>query len=185
MTTADVATLQAGNTVRSGKQPQLGTGLLISVETSRARVFFPAFGEKVFNPMIAALQGAIATTAEEALFAILRDIQPWERENAHHRVYAVELRDEVRRDFDFESRNPQMRPDRACLYVGGTGLTPEERFKNHLAGYKSARLVSQFGLRLRPDLYGHFPPVHWKRLTLLEPAFAELLRSWGHGVWQN
>jgi hypothetical protein len=37
--------------------------------------------------------------------------------------------------------------------VGSSARSPEERFEQHLRGYKSARLVKRFALRLRPDLY--------------------------------
>jgi hypothetical protein len=39
------------------------------------------------------------------------------------------------------------------VYVGSSARSPEERFAQHERGYKSARLVKRFGLRLRPDLY--------------------------------
>jgi hypothetical protein len=39
------------------------------------------------------------------------------------------------------------------VYVGSSARTPEERFEQHLRGYKSARLVKRYALRLRPDLY--------------------------------
>jgi hypothetical protein len=37
--------------------------------------------------------------------------------------------------------------------VGSSARSPEERFAQHERGYKSARLVKRFALRLRPDLY--------------------------------
>jgi hypothetical protein len=39
------------------------------------------------------------------------------------------------------------------VYVGSSARSPEERFGQHLRGYKSARLVKRHALRLRPDLY--------------------------------
>ena len=33
-----------------------------------------------------------------------------------------------------------------------TGLTPEQRFANHKAGTKAARVVKRFGVRLVPKL---------------------------------
>ena len=39
------------------------------------------------------------------------------------------------------------------VYVGSSARSPEERFEQHRRGYKSARLVKRFALRLRPDLY--------------------------------
>ena len=60
------------------------------------------------------------------------------------RVYVIELdRSAGRR------RDPRI----PWVYVGSSARSPEERFAQHLRGYKSARLVKRFALRLRPDLY--------------------------------
>jgi enoyl-CoA hydratase/carnithine racemase len=45
------------------------------------------------------------------------------------------------------------------VYVGSSARSPEERFDQHLRGYKSARLVKRFALRLRPDLYEDLAPL--------------------------
>ena len=60
------------------------------------------------------------------------------------RVYVIELdRSAGRR------RDPRI----PWVYVGSSARSPEERFEQHLRGYKSARLVKRHALRLRPDLY--------------------------------
>jgi hypothetical protein len=60
------------------------------------------------------------------------------------RVYVIELdRSAGRR------RDPRI----PWVYVGSSARSPEERFAQHLRGYKSSRLVKRFALRLRPDLY--------------------------------
>ncbi len=38
-------------------------------------------------------------------------------------------------------------PARPCVYVGMTGLDPDERFDKHKAGIKSNRFVRVYGLR--------------------------------------
>jgi hypothetical protein len=43
--------------------------------------------------------------------------------------------------------------------VGLTGLSPEEPFENHLTGWKSSRLVEEYGVRLLPELYEHLNPM--------------------------
>lgn len=45
------------------------------------------------------------------------------------------------------------------LYVGSSSRSPEQRFEQHLNGYKSARLVKKHPLRLRPDLYDDLKPI--------------------------
>src|SRR5919106_6801178 len=73
---------------------------------------------------------------------------------ASYHVYVIELSDET---CPIENR---VRPDKPCVYVGQTARSPEERFQQHLAGYKAARKVRKYGVRLRPRLamnYGHYP----------------------------
>jgi hypothetical protein len=60
------------------------------------------------------------------------------------RVYVIELDRAAGR-----RRDPRI----PWVYVGSSARSPEERFEQHLRGYKSARLVKRFALRLRPDLY--------------------------------
>ena len=54
-------------------------------------------------------------------------------------VYVIELNDAVRNDKKFVAKNPVMRPDKVCVYVGSTGRDPDIRFAQHLDGYKSCR----------------------------------------------
>jgi hypothetical protein len=60
------------------------------------------------------------------------------------RVYVIELEAAAGR-----RRDPRI----PWVYVGSSARSPEERFAQHRRGYKSARLVKRFALRLRPDLY--------------------------------
>ena len=40
-----------------------------------------------------------------------------------------------------------------------TGLPVDHRFENHKNGYKAARLVRKYGVRLMPELYAHLDPM--------------------------
>ena len=60
------------------------------------------------------------------------------------RVYVIELDRAAGR-----RRDPRI----PWVYVGSSARGPEERMEQHRRGYKSARLVKRFALRLRPDLY--------------------------------
>ena len=71
------------------------------------------------------------------------------------------------------------------MYVGMTGLTPEERFKKHLQGEKDVWFVHKYGLRLVPELYRHFNPMPYDLSRVMEPELARRLREQGFGVWQN
>jgi hypothetical protein len=55
--------------------------------------------------------------------------------------------------FKLQREDLKRDPKRPSVYVGMTGLTPEERFANHKAGIKDASLVKRYGIRLLPELY--------------------------------
>src|SRR5688572_8099291 len=70
--------------------------------------------------------------------------------NLHHHVYVVLLDPAVLKLTKVRNENPRRDPKKPCLYVGMTGLKPEERFSNHKSGIKAARVVKRFGIRLLP-----------------------------------
>lgn len=88
----------------------------------------------------------------------------------HHNVYVVYLRD-------------PKGDGKAGYYVGMTGLTPEERFKNHRNGVKAARVVRKFGERLVPKLYAHLNPMPYGKAKQMEVWLAESLRRRGYVVY--
>jgi hypothetical protein len=71
----------------------------------------------------------------------------------HHNVYVVLLDPAVGKLRSVRAANPKRDRKKPCVYVGMTGLTPEERFANHKAGTKAAWVVKRYGLRLLPELY--------------------------------
>ena len=103
----------------------------------------------------------------------------------HHHVYVIELSPGVLRRVRFRRANPHHDPILPCVYVGSTGLQPEERLANHLAGIKACPFVKQFGLRLLPNLYEGYNPMSWREALTKEVELAELLRRQGFAVWQN
>ena len=102
-----------------------------------------------------------------------------------HSVYVVELDKAVREDPRFAAANQEARPDKPCLYVGLTGLSPEDRFAQHLAGKKASRLVKRFGLRLRPRFFERLNPMTYTAAAKMEVDLASRLRRKGFAVWQN
>ncbi len=64
------------------------------------------------------------------------------------RVYVIELAAAAGK-----RRDPRI----PWVYVGSSARDAETRFEQHRRGYKSARLVKRFALRLRPDLYDDLP----------------------------
>ena len=78
--------------------------------------------------------------------------------------------------------NPDRDPKKPCVYVGMTGLAPEERFANHKAGMKDAPLVKRHGIRLLPELYAHLNPMPFEAAAQMEKDLADDLRRAGYTV---
>ena len=68
-------------------------------------------------------------------------------------------------------------------YVGMTGLTPEQRFRNHKMGIKAARVVRKYGVRLVPKLYAHLNPMPYEKALVMEGDLADSLRKRGYTVF--
>jgi hypothetical protein len=102
----------------------------------------------------------------------------------HHSVYVVLLSSDVWRERKFKRCNPDHDPARPCVYVGMTGLKPDERFDKHKAGIRSNRYVRLYGLRLMPELYECYNPMPYAAAQDMEIELAIGLREQGYGVWQ-
>ena len=62
----------------------------------------------------------------------LQRLRPDKHLEHHHNVYVVLLDPAVGRVRKVRAENPKRDPKKRCVYVGMTGLTPEERFANHI-----------------------------------------------------
>jgi len=100
----------------------------------------------------------------------------------HHHVYVVLLDPAVAKNRKVRAANPRRDPSKPCVYVGMTGLSPEERFANHRAGLKSSWAVKHYGLRLLPELYLHLNPMPFAAALQMEVDLAEDLRRAGYTV---
>jgi hypothetical protein len=100
----------------------------------------------------------------------------------HHYVYVVLLDSKVASHRKVLSLNPNRDPTKPCLYVGMTGLTPDERFRNHKQGVKSAWVVKKYGVRLLPELYEFYNPMPFEAAATLEQELAGELRELGYTV---
>lgn len=112
----------------------------------------------------------------------LRTLRPRKRTEPHHHVYVVLLDPEVAQLRKVLLANPGRDPEKPCVYVGMTGLPPEERFANHKAGNKDSPLVHRYGLRLLPELYAHLNPMPFEAAAQMEIDLAEDLRLAGYTV---
>jgi hypothetical protein len=102
----------------------------------------------------------------------------------HHFVYVVLLSRDVLFEPRFKRCNPQYDPDKPCVYVGMTGLNPDDRFDKHKAGVRSNKFVRLYGLRLVPELYECYNPMPYEAARDMEVELAIGLREQGYGVWQ-
>ena len=112
----------------------------------------------------------------------LQRVRPKQQPEHHHNVYVVLLDAAVGEVRKVRAENPKRDRKKPCVYVGMTGLTPEERFANHKAGTKAAWVVKRYGLRLLPELYEHLNPMPYEAAAQREKDLAEDLRRSGHTV---
>ena len=116
---------------------------------------------------------------------------------AKHRVYAFYMNEEVLDKKKFREANPNYQTGQPCVYVGMTGKTIEERYKEHTnprhKNYKKgSKWMKKHGVRgfskaLAINLLSH-PNISRETLTFgealqNEKLYAEWLRSEGYGVW--
>ena len=109
-------------------------------------------------------------------------VRPEKQPEHHHNVYVVLLDPAVGRVRKVRAENPKRDRKKPCVYVGMTGLTPEERFANHKAGIKDAWVVKRYGLRLLPELYKHLNPMPFEAAAQMEKDLAEDLRRAAYTV---
>lgn len=100
----------------------------------------------------------------------------------HHNVYVVLLDPAAGRLRAVRAANPERDPGKPCVYVGMTGLTPEERLANHREGLKAAAVVKRYGVRLLPELYEHLNPMPFGAAVQMEQDLAADLRRAGYTV---
>ena len=62
------------------------------------------------------------------------------------------------------------------VYVGMTGLTPEDRFHNHKRGHKASRAVKNHGVRFMRPFFDHLERISYEDAKRLEGELAESLR---------
>jgi hypothetical protein len=101
-----------------------------------------------------------------------------------YRVYVIELDPVVLTYARFRAANPGYRHGLPCVYVGSTGLTPEERFAKHKAGIWANRYARDHGLRVRRCPYTGRAPFDTRlEAEVAERNLAQKLRDKGYGVW--
>ena len=173
---------RAGDYTRHSSQLSWGIGRLLSIgEKGKITIFFLRGGRRILDTNYAQLE-----QVEDPRDPIL-DIAGtanWDR--ADRNLYVIELDPNVfEREQRFVEANPHWIPGKLCVYVGMTGITPEERFRKHRSGHKAAWIVQRYGRRLLPEFYQHFNPLPYELAQEMEGELARQLRDDGHAVWQN
>ena len=115
--------------------------------------------------------------------ARLRRIADSTENDFHHNVYVILLDSAILKNRLVHRLNPNRNPDKPCVYVGMTGLPVEHRFENHRNGYKSARMVQRYGVRLLPELFEHLNPMPYAAAAQMEKDLTEDLRAEGYTVF--
>ena len=144
---------------------------------SAGEAWYEAHGSRP-EPAKVQIEGMVKQRAKGG--ARTKEAPPW----LTHNVYVVELDDEVWNVVRFRRRNPDYVEGKPMVYVGSTGLSVEDRFANHLRGYRSNVFVFRYGKRLLPDLFAHLNPRPYETAVEMERDLAEDLRQQGYAVWQ-
>ena len=105
--------------------------------------------------------------------------------DVHHSVYVIRLAPQVLDTTKFRDANPAYREGKPCVYVGMTGLTPEERFANHKRGHKASSFAKRYGLHLMKRQYQKLNPLSYEDALRMEATLAKRLRKKGWAVWQH
>ena len=172
----------AGDYVKHSGQPDWGIGQVLSLgEKGKVTIFFVRGGRRILDTNYAQLE-----QVEDPHHPIL-DIAGtanWNR--ADRNLYVIELDPKVfEKEERFAEANPHWIPGKSCVYVGMTGITPEERLQQHKNGYKAAWFVQKYGRSLLPEFYQDFNPLPYELAQEMEGELARQLRDDGHAVWQN
>ena len=117
-----------GEYVRHGSQPDRGIGRVLSLgEKDKTTFFFLRGGKRTLYSSTPQLD---RTEDPHHRILELAGMANWKRAGRH--LYVVELRAKVfEREWRFAEANARWLPGKLCLYVGVTGLTPEERLRAH------------------------------------------------------
>ena len=101
-------------------------------------------------------------------------------------VYVIGLDPSVLENKKFLKKNPQYIDGKPCVYVGQSVHTPDERFAQHIRGYKSSPFPKKFGLYLQKKLFANVNPLANREEALVaEEQLARKLMRRGYGVWWN
>jgi Protein of unknown function (DUF3553) len=177
-----------GDIVRHADYPQWGRGYVIRVRKKSCDVFFQWGGKRQIDAS-EPLEPSRATGAIEVdFFSLCASLSAASWSRGRHSIYAIELDPAVWKHRAFRNRNPGFAADDgygSYVYIGITGLTPEERFERHRTGTQSGRFVRTHGIRLRLDLVEGFSRLPYRIATCMEPKLAAWLRAQGFAVWQN
>jgi hypothetical protein len=97
-----------------------------------------------------------------------------------HNVYAIELDRKVLKHKKVLSLNPKAKSYLPPLYIGMSGLRPEDRFVKHKEGIKANSFVQKYGLKLRPE-FG-LSNLSFSEAEAKEEQLAKKMRAKGYPI---
>ncbi|GAB4222401.1 MAG: hypothetical protein Kow0062_19610 [Acidobacteriota bacterium] len=171
-----------GERYRHPGKPEWGVGQVLSAAENRVLLFFVGGGRRTIVVDRVRLEPVAAGEGQWRCLDALEGLD-WQR--ARRNLYVVRLDPRVLRIERFRTENPTYNPELPCVYVGITGLSPEERFQNHLRGHKASWFVKEFGRKLMPERYRRFNPMPDELARYVEPDYSKWLRLLGYAVWSN
>ena len=83
---------------------------------------------------------------------------------------------------EVRAANPKRDRKKPCVYVGMTGLTPENASPITRREPKRPRWSNRYGRRLLPELYAHLNPMPYEVAAEMEGDLAEDLHRAGYTV---
>jgi len=163
---------EAAAYVRHRTLPEWGVGRILSVDPDSTVVaFFIHGGRRCIDKRVGHLEDA--ATPEDGVRRVLDMAARVDWHRANHNVYVIELRHDVFNERRFLEKNLGYIPGaKPCVYVGMTGLTPEERFRRHIAGIQAAYYAERYGVRLCAALYERLNPLPYDLAKEMEPELA-------------
>jgi len=130
-------TLRVGGHVKQTSHPEWGIGRMIAIgENEKVTIFFLRGGRRIFSSNSPNLE---PVDSRDPILEVAGSAN-WDYPDRN--LYVVELNPKI---FEWERHffeaNLRWIPGKQCVYVGMTGLAPEERFRAHLRGEHAAWFV--------------------------------------------
>jgi hypothetical protein len=144
------------------------------------------YGRRLLSRHTRYCYSRLKTVAEK--YRVIRELRGkgyWvfnDSEALSHSVYVILLSRKIQDQKAVKRLNPEAKKAKPCVYVGQTGRTPRDRFKQHKRDELANSWVRDHGIRLLPHLYEHHNPLNELQSLRMERRLARRLRRLGYSV---